>query len=542
MNLSFSGPDLFNRHGSNEPAAAVPLIQPANLILAGPPGSGKSTLGKALAEKLGRPFISTDEEIERSTGMSIPEIFSGRGESAFRELEARACRRVAAGTGQVIAAGGGALLDGDSREALDASGMIVVLDCETPELIKRLKEGDRPLLGPDPAQTLPALLETRQHHYQSFSTRVNVSGLSVQESMEQILALVQDEPAFRSEVKQSPPSRLVLGDSIFSGLDTHLQELSLKSPFAVISDTNTGPLYGQQIAEHLGGSHIQIPAGEQSKTLDTLKKVYDHLYAQRMERQGTIVAVGGGVIGDLAGMAAATYLRGLRWVNAATSLLAMVDSSLGGKVAVDLPQGKNLVGAFHSPVLILSDTRVLDTLPEAEFRCGMAELIKAAVIGDPLLFEWLETGARPSPIWIQRAVQVKARIVEEDPYEQGIRASLNLGHTIGHSIEAASGFSFSHGEAVAVGMLVESMLAEKLSLAKPGLTERIRRVISHYDMPQSFNGASPEKLYEGLRADKKNVNRQPAFALPIQPGEVRIGCRVPGEVIRETLAEMQELS
>lgn len=538
MNRPSSGPDLFCTTHGEEPAN--PAVSPDNIVLAGPPGSGKSTLGKALAERLGRPFASTDEIIEARNGKSIEQIFEQQGESAFRRLEREVCLEAAALTGHIIAVGGGALLDPESRSALEAGGVVVVLECDTAELIDRLKEGGRPLLGSNPSRTLPALLEKRREHYSSFPVRVNVTGKGLEDCVSDILAAPGIRQVHSLEIRQDPPSQLLIGECVFKDLDAKLNQLDLQPPFTVISDSNTGPLYGQQIAEHLGATHFEFPAGEKHKTLETLSLAYNHLYTHRMERRGTIIAVGGGVTGDLGGMAAATYLRGIRWVNVATSLLAMVDSSLGGKVAVDLPQGKNLVGAFHNPALILSDTRVLQTLPAREFRCGMAELIKAAVIADPLLFGWLEQGAKPSPRWIQRAIQVKADIVEEDPLEKGIRASLNFGHTIGHSIEAASQFTVSHGEGVAVGMIIESMLSEKLGLAQKGLTERIRRVAAHYGLPTTCAGNEPEVILDGLKSDKKNVNREPAFALPLRLGEVRIGCRVPRELILETLTEMQE--
>ncbi|MBN1265234.1 MAG: 3-dehydroquinate synthase [Anaerolineales bacterium] len=526
--------------GKQNSIAGVPVVNPGNIVLAGPSGSGKSTVGQALAEALSRPFLSIDEIIVRRAGMSIEKIFAQQGEAAFRQMEVQVCKETAALTGHVIACGGGALLDKNNREAFEAGGTIVMLHCETGELIQRLQEGGRPLLGSEPAKTLPALLEKRRDHYLSFPNTVDVSGLNVKESVRKLQETAIRASLFHTDVRPDPPSRLLLGEDITGVLDKQLLELGLKSPIVVVCDSNTGPLYGRQIAELLGGSHFSFTAGEQYKTSDTLQQVYDFLYTSRMERQGTIIAVGGGVVGDLTGMAAATWLRGVRWVNVATSLLAMVDSSLGGKVAIDMPYGKNLVGAFYPPALILSDTGVLNTLPEIEFRCGMAELIKTALIGDPLLFSWLEKGGRPSTKWIQRAVQVKARIVKEDPLEKGIRASLNLGHTIGHAIETASNYSVRHGEAVAVGLLLESRLAEKLQLAEAGLSDRINRVLQQWQLPVNLNGASPGLILENMKADKKNVNHQPAFALPVEPGMVKIGIQVPTQLVRDTLAEMQE--
>jgi shikimate kinase / 3-dehydroquinate synthase len=544
MNPQSSGHNAsttYTHAGIAEKAIEAPVVSPGNIVLAGPPGSGKSTLGRALAEKLSRPFLSTDDEIIQQAGMSIEEIFTQHGETCFRDMEEQVCRQAAARTGSIIACGGGALLNESSRAALEACGVVLMLHCETEDLLLRLQEGGRPLLGSDPAQTLPALLEKRKEHYNSFSNTVDVSGLDLEEAVQAVLNTVKQSSLFKTEVRPDPPSRLILGAGVMEILDQQLGELCLEPPFVVIADSNTGPLYGEPLANQLGGTYIEFPAGEKHKTLDTLRNVYNKLYENRMERMGTIMAVGGGVVGDLAGFAAATYLRGVRWVNISTSLLAMVDSSLGGKVAVDLPYGKNLVGAFYPPALILSDTDALNTLPDVEFRCGMAELIKTAIIGDPLLFNSLEKEVSPSIKWIERAIQVKSRIVEKDPLEKGERASLNLGHTLGHAVESASDFTLRHGEAVAVGLLLESRIAERLGLAGQGLSKKIEKILQRWNLPVAFKAASPEKIVENMKADKKNVNQQPAFALPIRPGKVKIGIQVPQQLVLDTLAEMQEI-
>jgi 3-dehydroquinate synthase len=250
-----------------------------------------------------------------------------------------------------------------------------------------------------------------------------------------------------------------------------------------------------------------------------------------LERNGTVVALGGGVVGDLAGFAAATYLRGVSWVTLPTSLLAMVDASLGGKTGADLPQGKNLIGAFHAPQLVLTDPGSLDSLPQEELSSGMAEVIKAGIIGDPILFEMCSQGWQAiESNWneiIRRAMAVKIRVIEADPYEGGLRAVLNLGHTIGHAVELVSNYDLRHGEAVSIGMVAEAKLAEEIGLAKQGLADQIADMCSHLGLPTEI----PEELsrmgiLEAMQVDKKRAAGVVRFSLPKQVGDVQTGIEI----------------
>jgi 3-dehydroquinate synthase len=248
------------------------------------------------------------------------------------------------------------------------------------------------------------------------------------------------------------------------------------------------------------------------------------------------VAVGGGVIGDMAGFAAATFMRGLRWVNAPTTLLAMVDASLGGKTGVDLPVGKNLVGAFHPPSLVVSDPFALNTLPEAERISGMAEVIKHGLLGDAALFESLEVStAFGSLDQLQRAIEVKIRVVEADPFEKGERATLNLGHTIGHGVESASGYRLRHGEAVAIGLVAETWIAEQMGLAERGLTDRLSHLLKHTELPTRAPGLDPAAICAAMSSDKKKAGGQLKFALPKRVGEAVWGVEVDEALLIEAL-------
>lgn len=519
-----------------------------NLILYGPPASGKTTVGRALAQRLGREFVDTDEVLAQQAGMTIPDIFSSHGEQTFREWESAICRRLARDDKLVIACGGGALLNAETRSAMEETGRVVCLDCAPGELLRRMNGGGaRPLLaGPDPAAQLQRLLETRRAVYASFPLRVDTTGRTVAQVVEAVLSLLRsgDQPARQVfHVERPAAYDIVLGSGLLATARDECCRRGFQSPAAVVSDSNVAPLHAERVADALGAKLVTFPAGEAHKTLDTVRVLYDALLDAGIERGGAIAALGGGVVGDMAGFAAATLLRGVSWINLPTTLLAMVDAGIGGKVGVDLPQGKNLVGAFHMPALVLADLDALNTLPEDEFRSGMAEVVKAGVIGDAGLFECLETEGRRLEIgnWrldemIAGAIRVKVGIVESDPYERsGERAKLSLGHTIGHGVEAASGYALRHGQAVAVGLVAESLISERIGLAESGLAARIAAVLTGIGLPVRAPGLAPEAIRAAMNADKKKQNSRLTFALLRRVGEVVTGIQVEDALLDEIL-------
>ncbi len=294
-------------------------------------------------------------------------------------------------------------------------------------------------------------------------------------------------------------------------LPRFVKERGFKSA-AVITNTTLAPLYGTSLAARLpGGFLVTVPDGEQYKNLDTMRSIYDQLLAGGADRGTLIVALGGGVIGDMAGFAAATFMRGLEFVQAPTSLLAMVDSSIGGKVGVDLPQGKNLVGAFKDPLAVFADTDTLKTLPPIEVRCGLAEAIKSALVGDPSLLDCI-LSADSSEI-VARAAGVKVRLVEQDPFEHGPRAFLNLGHTFGHALEQASSYAWKHGEAVGLGLLAAAILSERRELCAPGLAQRVNGLLDAAGLPTRYTGLNPDDLWDAMRHDKKWRDGKAHFVL-----------------------------
>ena len=320
--------------------------------------------------------------------------------------------------------------------------------------------------------------------------------------------------------------------------------------YVVVADEFTGALYGERAAASLPAEqvvHLRFPAGESSKTRETWSRLTDAMLDAGCGRDTTIVALGGGVTGDLAGFLAATYLRGVPYVQVPSSLLAMIDSAIGGKTGVDTPKGKNLVGAFHRPAAVIADPELLRTLPPAHLRAGLAEALKAAVIADASLFDWIEKhagalledpgGARMTEL-IARAVAIKARVVETDERESGLRKTLNFGHTIGHAVEQLSGYAMLHGEAVAIGMVAEARVAEAVGIAEHGTADRIASALRPLGLPVHVPAEmSRNAIVEATRSDKKARGGMVEYALPCRVGGAAqgYGIRVEDAVVLRAL-------
>ncbi|MDD2600281.1 MAG: 3-dehydroquinate synthase [Kiritimatiellae bacterium] len=532
-----------------------------HIYLYGPPGSGKSTVGKLLAERLTLPFIDIDSVIESQAGKKIAHIFEQDGEGRFRELESAALRTVAIEPTAVIALGGGALLRPENRHCAEQSGVVLCFtaDFETLQARVRRAPGQRPLVKDEGASEqvespLKKLLEARKAHYLSFSMQLPISEIPVERTADNAQMVLG-----RYRVSgMGNPYNVYVGDGLMDKTGELFVEAGLGHKCVIVGDSNTAPLYSQRVAKALQESGVDcklvtIPAGESHKTIATVGLLWKAFMDAGIERGDTVVALGGGVTGDLTGFAAATWLRGVRWVSMPTSLLAMCDSGLGGKTGADLPEGKNLIGAFHPPALVIADTASLATLPVREIRCGLAESIKHAIIADPELllslpqFAFCKTEADANTCahlqgapwlaqFVARSMAVKIRVICEDPFEKGVRAALNLGHTVGHGIEVATDFELLHGEAIAIGTVIEGEIAVALGLAKTTLPQTLAALFQSVGLPVKIPaGIDCNAILQAITHDKKRAGGIVRFALPIAIGKVQTNVEVKDQVLRDKI-------
>ncbi len=521
-----------------------------NLILTGFMGTGKTVVGQAVARRLGRPFVDMDAEIEARAGKPIPRIFAEEGEAAFRRTEVTLCHELARQRGLVIATGGGALVDPANRARMMARGVVVCLTCDVDEILGRVSRAGnsvRPLLaGDDPRTEIECLLAARREAYAAIPWQVDTTGRSVEQVAAQVVKLadVITLPV-RFPGGQYP---VHVGEGLLAHVGGALRAAwsPQRGRVAVVSNPVVAPLYDTQVAKGLRAAGLRpfactIPDGEHHKTLATLSGLYEQFLAGGLDRSGLVLSLGGGVTGDVAGLAAATFMRGVSFAQVPTTLLAMVDASVGGKTGVDLAQGKNLVGAFHQPVAVVIDPAVLATLPQQECRSGMAEVIKHAVIDAPDLF--VELQGQNSPTWLSpsqlvRALRVKIAIVEQDPFETGRRAALNLGHSVGHALEKLSGFELRHGEAVSVGMVAAAWIAVGLGRADPSLATRIESALAAWGLPLRCPPFQAGAIWTAMAHDKKRRGRGLRWVLPRAIGQVDIVEDVPQKVVLDVLRNL----
>jgi shikimate kinase/3-dehydroquinate synthase len=499
-----------------------------HIFLYGPPGTGKSTVGEILARNLKLPFIDLDRVVEKNAGLSIPEIMDSQGEPAFRDLEAAALQNAVAEKESVIALGGGALLRNENLALARAHGRIILLMAQMETLVERLisEPTKRPLLAGDLRDKLASLLAKRSEHYGSFQLRLDVDGVSAKKNALQAQAVLG-----RFHLKAMGDYDAIVQEEGAGQLGDMLLARGLHNPI-LVTDENVAKLHAEKVTASLRKSGFDpkiliIPAGEAHKDLETVSRLWHGFLENGLDRKSTVVALGGGVIGDLAGFAASTFMRGIQWVAVPTTLLSMVDASLGGKTGFDLPEGKNLIGSFHPPKLVLADPALLKTLAEAELISGLAEVVKHGIISDRELFglctrglPWVKENLEQV---VKRAMAVKIKVIEDDPYEKGFRAALNLGHTVGHAVELVSRFELRHGEAIAIGVVIEAGYAERIGLAVKGLSETICETFSALGLPTQIPGKLPrDEIIRAMRVDKKKNAQAIRFALPVEIGKVKL--------------------
>ena len=582
------------------PADMVRRLGRRSIVLVGMPGAGKSSVGRRLAKRLGLPFVDADEEIERAACMSIPEIFARRGEVEFREGEKRVVARLLQSGPSVLATGGGAFMNSETRDAVARQGVSVWLRADLHTLLRRVKKRtDRPLLAQgDPAAKLATLLQQRGDTYALADVIVDSRDVVHEMVVEEVIGAVhrhliqypegtrsmsapigpaalgpadlahaEPEPLPVGDITRSTvrvdlagrPYDIYIGPGLLAEAGTHVTVLRKGARVAIVTDANVaaaGHLKTVQDSLSAAGidhTAIVVEPGEKTKGWPGLQQVVEGLISARIERRDLVLALGGGVVGDLAGFAASVLRRGVDVVQAPTTLLSQVDSSVGGKTGINSPQGKNLVGAFHQPVLVLADTAALDTLPVREVRAGYAEVVKYGLLGDRALFDTLErdfagviNGGPERISAVAASCMAKAAIVARDEKETGDRALLNLGHTFGHALEAGAGYSsrLLHGEGVAIGMALAFAFSARLGLC-PG--QDVTRAVRHLEaagLPTKISdvpGELPDT--DGLMAliaqDKKVSRGALTFILVRGIGEAFVAKDVNPDEVRAFLAEMR---
>ena len=516
-----------------EPLELPDLREGVHVFLSGPMGAGKSTVARHLGALLGRPAVDLDRAIEARTGKSVVALFSERGEPGFRAIERELADELAASpVPSVIALGGGTVTDERTRAALIARGEVVTLLGDPKVLAARLEDAtDRPLLavgGPsDRDQRLAELIETRRGAYAEAHVVVDTSGDAPEAVAARVLRGLREHPVL-----------VPLGTRSYCATFGARTSLALPKDVRrvlVVADTNT-ERYGRDVVSALEGEGRQaalvtLPPGEEHKDATSLGLLWDAAAREGLSRDDGFVAVGGGVVGDLTGFAAATWLRGVRFGVVPTTLLSMADSAIGGKTAIDRGAGKNLVGAFHQPSFVRIDPHTLATLPPRERRSGLAEIVKCAWLAGEKEVERLEADAaalaagdpHATQSALTMATRVKARIVAADETETGARRALNLGHTLGHAFESASAFSLLHGEAVGLGLLAALRVAGRLGQNREDGVGRTHRLLTALGLPTDVDAwLARQDLAVHLASDKKRVGDRIRFLLPVRPGEIRV--------------------
>ncbi|MFO1172106.1 MAG: 3-dehydroquinate synthase [Hyphomicrobiaceae bacterium] len=532
------------------------------IVLVGMMGAGKSSIGRRLADRLGLPFADADTAIEEAAGKTISEIFAEHGEAYFRDGERRVIGRLLETGGKVLATGGGAFMNEATRELIAERGVAIWLKASLPVLMERVKRrSNRPLLKTeDPEGVLKRLIDERYPVYAVADLTIESRDVPHEVILDEIVfgldevlgrSLGRQRMRVRMAVSQSAVVAVALagrsydiliGRGLIGGLGNVITDRFPNTRVAIVTDTTVGGIHLEALKAGLGGVQClgvsTVGAGEASKNAGELARVADDLLGMGVERNDLVIALGGGVVGDLTGFVSAVLRRGVRFVQVPTTLLAQVDSSVGGKTGINSKYGKNLIGAFHQPVLVAADTDALRTLPKRQLAAGYAEVAKYGLLGDLAFFEWLEQSQDAvlglEDAALRHAIEVscraKAAIVARDETETGDRALLNLGHTFGHALEAWAGYSdrLLHGEAIAIGMVLAFQFSERRGLCKAGTAERVASHLARAGLPTRIADApgaprpTVPQLIELMGQDKKVQRGHPTLILVRGIGEAFI--------------------
>ncbi|NYS20851.1 3-dehydroquinate synthase [Streptomyces sp. SJ1-7] len=497
-------------------------------------GVGKSTVGELLAARLGTGYRDTDADVVAEAGKPIAEIFYDEGEEHFRALERRAVEAALAGHAGVLSLGGGAVLAETTRELL-AGRPVVYLSMDVDEAVRRVGLNTaRPLLAVNPRRQWRELMDARRPLYEEVATEVVTTDERTPEEVAQAIIDVLELPEGQAApgventgmTEQGPtriqvagsagtaPYEVLVGHQLLGELPQLIgdraKRVAVLHPEAL---AETGEAVRQDLADQgYEAIAIQLPNAEEAKTVEVAAYCWKALGQTGFTRTDVIVGIGGGATTDVAGFVAASWLRGVRWIAIPTTVLGMVDAAVGGKTGINTAEGKNLVGAFHPPAGVLCDLAALDSLPVNDYVSGMAEIIKAGFIADPVILDLIEadpeaarTPAGPHTAeLIERSIRVKAEVVSSDLKESGLREILNYGHTLGHAIEKNERYKWRHGAAVSIGMVFAAELGRLAGRLDDATADRHRAVLRSVGLPLTYRGDQWPKLLENMKVDKKS--------------------------------------
>jgi shikimate kinase/3-dehydroquinate synthase len=529
------------------------------LALTGFMGSGKTTVGKRVADLMGWRFVDLDHEIVRTGGISIEDLFATKGEGAFRALEGQILANLVSNrpddNGLVLALGGGTLENNDALAQLSDRGEVVYLEASAADAWTRAKDSGRPLARD--RREFENLLVRRQPRYEDAADWVfPVGRRTVDELSQDIVETVRIAGAQRSglwgrrTVSTGRPSLIMGGKGSLSCLQRlAATESQKRSRLFVFTDENVMRLWGDAVFSLIAEASAEsaplvLPSGETTKDVRFLERCWDWLAERGARRDDTVVALGGGVVGDIVGLCASTYHRGISLWQIPTSLLAQVDSSIGGKTAINLKAGKNLAGTFYQPDVVLIDPTTLSTLPDHEYKSGLGEVVKYGLLHSEAFFARLEEEVDAvltrDPLVMSRLAKIcvgyKARVVEDDELDRGRRAVLNLGHTVAHALEVTSGYgAISHGRAVALGTLVSLAVSERLLGLDRSVRERARALMARFALPTGLPSADVAEVLHAVSRDKKAVAGSSGFVGLRAIGEPVWGLDVPASLLGECM-------
>jgi shikimate kinase/3-dehydroquinate synthase len=535
----------------------TPTLAKRSIVMVGLMGSGKTAVGKRVAAELNLPFRDSDREIEIAAGKTVTEIFAEHGEAYFRASEKHIIQRLLDNGPLVLASGGGAFIDAETRAFIRERAIAVWLRCPLNILLNRVQgRTHRPLLNNgNAAEILQRLSFERSPLYAQADIIIDGSGGPPDLTARFVLEALREHVLPRKvSVKWSQGIYDVLiGPNLLARAGALMAPILPQQRCVIVTDETVANLYLATLRQSLdevgiANSAIIVQPGESSKNLETWSRIVDNLLAGKVDRHTAIIALGGGVVGDLAGFAASATLRGLPFVQIPTTLLAQVDSSVGGKTGINSPYGKNLVGAFYQPQLVLADTSLLTTLPPRERQAGYAEILKAGLVADEALAQWCEINGQAlldgnlslQAEAIERAVLFKATVVGDDEREErpnNGRALLNFGHTFAHALETETGYGngLLHGEAVATGIVLATHLSASLGLCQWDDVSRVSAHLANVGLPIRIAGLSVDRLLGHMKQDKKMRDGKLTFVLTRGIGKAFTYPDVPEGAVRQTL-------